>query len=117
MKSIEIKIDVERNTLICGISGGNAYLPPGTTVEWQSAGRSGPFTLQFFRLGLENDSNTTDVSGLDSWPFSEPAEPKGGVTTPSHKFQGRLNADKAVAYKYCVTVGNMRLDPIIIVDK
>lgn len=117
MQSIEIKIDVERNTLICGRSGGNAYLSPGSTVEWQSAQGSGPFTLQFFRLGLETDSEETDVRRLDSWPFSEPGEPKGGVFTPTTRFKGRLKADKAVAYKYCVTVGNLRLDPIIVVDR
>jgi hypothetical protein len=116
MQSIQIEIDVARNTLICGINGGNAYLPPGATVEWHSAASSSKFTLQFFRLGLETDGKETDVRELPSWPFLDP-EPKGGLVAPTHKFVGHLKADRAVAYKYWVTVGNLRLDPIIVVDR
>lgn len=37
MAATRIKIDVERNALICGANGGNAYLAPGARVKWVSA--------------------------------------------------------------------------------
>jgi hypothetical protein len=58
------------------------------------------------------------VSALPHSPFVEPLP-----TGPHNRFVGTLKeearntpASQYPAYKYYVTVGNLRLDPIIIVD-
>src|SRR5579872_2454132 len=116
MSSTKIRIDVERNTLICGENGGNAWVSPGGRIKWRATGKT-RFTLEFFRLGIESDAKPMDVSALDHWPFEEPPPPRGGIVGPTDEFKGTLKDEKSIAYKYCVTVGNLRLDPIIIVDR
>ena len=112
-----IVIDVQSNTLICGANGGNAYLSPGDRIRWKSADRRLPFTLEFFRLGLEADGECIEVSSLDRWPFADPPEPKRGIVGPTTEFKATLKKKGGAAFKYTVTVGNLRLDPIIIVDR
>lgn len=116
-----IKIDVQRNTLLCGVNGGNAYLEPGDKVKWTSASRDLTFTLEFFQLGLEEaekdykEGRPLDVRALPNWPFDDPPEPKGGVWGPTNEFTGTIAQKKGLAFKYYVTIGNLRLDPILIV--
>lgn len=114
MSATRIKIDVERNTLLCGANGGNAYLSPGDRIKWMSARRDLRFTLEFFQLGLENGKEI-DVPALRSWPFQDPPEPRGGVVGPTDEFKGTLLDEKGLVFKYYVTVGNLRLDPILII--
>lgn len=114
MSTTRIKIDVEHNALICGANGGNAYLYPGDRVRWSSARKELRFTLEFFRLGLE-EGKEIDVSALRSWPFEDPPEPRAGIVGPTDDFRGTLSKQKGAAFKYYVTVGNLRLDPILII--
>ena len=114
MAATKIKIDVERNALICGANGGNAYLAPGDKVKWVSARSDLRFTLEFFQLGLEN-SKEVEVAALHGWPFQDPPEPRGGVVGPTDEFKGTLLNENGLVFKYYVTVGNLRLDPILIV--
>jgi hypothetical protein len=62
----------------------------------------------------------TPTSALTRWPFSYPPNPPtSGVTAPTRKFVGVLKGPgvPATSFKYYVTVGNLTLDPIIIVDR
>lgn len=115
MATTRIEVNVEQNTLQCGVNGGNAYLYPGDKIKWTSAKKNLRFTLEFFRLGLEEEGEPVDVSALDSWPFEDPPEPKGGVVGPTDEFKAVLSNEKGAVFKYYVTVGNLRLDPILIV--
>jgi hypothetical protein len=123
MSTFEIDVEVRNNTLICGVNGGNVLGVPGALLVWRS-GRGDPrFTLEFFRLAAEPerevpaDRKVIDVKGLPHWPFIEP-EPEGGLVGPTREFSGTLKKDgEPVAYKYYVSVENLRLDPIVIVDR
>ena len=122
--TFEIDITVQNNTLVIGMNGGNIVAQAGDRVVWRTAGK--PFTLEFFQLASEpshqarkdNAGIKIDVSALSRWPFAEPPEPPNGIVGPTHEFVGVLS-DKIApssAFMYYVTVGNLRLDPIIIWD-
>jgi len=111
-----IDIGVSGNILTCGINGGNTRACETTRLSWRSRVPQMPFTLEFFRLGLENDGDT-DVAHLRGWPFEEDAPP-GGVVGPTTEFTGTLRREEKLAvYEYVIAIGNLRLDPIIIVDR
>ena len=112
---VKIKIDVKRNTVVCGTNGGNLRLPRGSSVLWRIACRR-RFQLEFFRLVIEGEP-AADTSARAQWPFSDPPRPPaGGVVGPTDEFEGTLKDEGGVAFKYYITVGNLPLDPIIIVD-
>jgi hypothetical protein len=122
MSAIEISVDVRNNTVVCGVNGGNVLGSAGTQVVWRAENDSLEFTLEFFRLAAEPqrdtpaDCKSLDVRRLPRWPFKEP-EPKLGIVGPTREFAGTFKEDTDLrAYKYYVTVENLRLDPIVIVD-
>jgi hypothetical protein len=122
--TFEIDITVKNNTLIIGMNGGNIVAQPGDRVVWRTAPGGQPFTLEFFQLASEpslqarkdNARVNIDVSALPRWPFAEPPEPPNGIVGPTPEFVGILSDKMAPssAFLYYVTVGNLRLDPIII---
>jgi hypothetical protein len=125
MAIFEIDITVQHNTLVIGLNGGNIVAAPGDRVLWRTAPGGTPFTLEFFQLASEPSQNARkddagvkiDVAALSRWPFAEPPEPpKNGIVGPTHEFVGVLSDEIAPssAFMYYVTVGNLRLDPIII---
>jgi hypothetical protein len=123
----EIDITIQHNTLVAGLNGGNIVAGPGDRLLWRTAPGGLPFTLEFFQLASEPSLEerqddaclNIDVAGLQRWPFAEPPEPPGGVVGPTHAFAGVLSnkVARSSAFKYYVTVGNLRLDPIIIWGK
>lgn len=113
-----LKIRVDSGSVLCGTVGGNADLKGGQRVEWVS---DHPFTLEFFRTPYEADEQCDprdeqcDPVKLDGWPFSDPERARD-VSWPVKSFAGVLKPGFAL-FKYSITVGNLRLDPIIIVDR
>jgi hypothetical protein len=122
MGTIRIEIDVQHNTVICGENGGHVRVRPGDRIKWQSADRERRFTLEFFRLAFEGGEAKVDVRELGHWPFVD-SKPERGIVGPTSEFLGTLKDKKKLkdgeyaAFKYYVTVGNLRLDPIIIIDR
>jgi hypothetical protein len=123
-----VDISIENNTLVVGENGGNVVGAPENSVAWQTGDDQPMFTLEFFQLISEptgaarkdKSCDHTDVAAQPRWPFSYPPEPpKNGVIGPTRKFVGVLKgpAEPATSFKYYVTVNNLRLDPIIIVDR
>ena len=122
VSTIQIEIDIQENTLICGRNGGSTYGYAGTRITWRSRRTDLPFTLEFFRLGLETDGQI-DVSKLARWPFTD-EPPRGDIVGPRTEFSATLRRhegpdglEELAAYEYFLAVRNLRLDPIIIVDK
>ncbi len=116
MATIPIDISVLNNTLIVGANGGSARGYPGARILWRAVSQNVAFVLEFFQLAVEAQK-PTDVRELKRWPFNEP-QPPNGVVGPTREFLGTLSdAAGGTQFKYYVTVGNLRLDPIIIVDK
>jgi hypothetical protein len=122
MSVIEIDIYVQNNTLIVGVNGGNITGAPGDTVVWSAGEGVETFTLQFFRLAAEPAANVDcdriDVAKLSRWPFAG-SPPLNGVVGPVDNFAGVLSGSgqPATAFKYTVSVGNLQLDPIVILDR
>jgi hypothetical protein len=119
---IEVDVSVQNNTLIVGVNGGNVTAAPGDRVVWRAGQGVRAFTLQFFRLAPEPAANAERrrivVQDLSPWPFTgEP--PENGIVGPTERFEGTLleDADPAMAFKYTVAVGNLQLDPIVIIDR
>jgi hypothetical protein len=110
-----IKIDVRRGVVTCGASGGHLRAPHGTQITWTSQGEDKKFELEFLQLGLESAGAAHE---LVHWPFEEPQSTR---TWPTNTFVGTLKKlgteDHAPVYKYNVRVGDLLLDPIIIIDK
>ena len=124
-QTFEVEISIENNTLVVGANGGNVVGAPGDRIIWRSAPGGPPFSLQFFQLAAEptaqasNDDacSEIDVSTLPSWPFSRPDEfPDEPVTFFEAVLEGK-STPATMPFKYYVTVGNLRLDPIVIIDK
>jgi hypothetical protein len=124
-QTFEVEISVKHNTLVVGTNGGNVVGAPGDRIIWRSAKEGPRFSLEFFQLGAEAPKQDaprdaigikTDVSTLPSWPFSHP---KHFPREPVHEFEAVLEGKSvpATPFKYYVTVGNLRLDPIVIIDK
>jgi len=110
-----IQIDVQNGTVTCGASGGHVRLPHGTQITWTSKGADKKFELEFSQLGLESAGAPRE---LVHWPFEEPMSSRSG---PTNIFVGTLkkigSGGHAPVYKYNVRVGDLLLDPIIIIDK
>ena len=110
---ITIKIDVRNGKIICGAAGGHVRAPHGTVIKWESTGDDKKFELEFSQLGIEAAEAGAE---LEDWPFQERPPP-----APTNTFVGTLKSlasnDRAPVYKYNVKVGNLLLDPIIIVDE
>ncbi len=124
-RTFEVDITVQNNTLVVGMNGGNITAAPGDRVLWRTAPGGTPFTLEFFQLASEpslarkdHARVNIDVAALPRWPFADPPEPPGGVVGPTDTFVGVLSEKIAPysAFLYYVTVGNLRLDPILIWD-
>jgi len=118
----EVDISVQNNTLVVGVNGGNVTAAPEDRIIWRAGHGVKTFTLQFFQLGAEPAANEERrrivVQDLLPWPFTgEP--PKGGVVGPTERFEGTLAGKSvpATAFKYSVVVGNLQLDPVVIVDR
>jgi len=118
MATIPIDISVLNNTLIVGANGGNARGAAGTKLMWRAVSQNVVFKLEFFQLATEAaERKPINVQLLKRWPFDEP-EPGGGVVGPTKQFTGTLSKGAENSqFKYAVTVDNLHLDPIIIVDK
>jgi hypothetical protein len=124
----EVDITVENNTIVVGVNGGNIVGKPENRVLWRTGADQPPFTLEFFQVASEPTAaarkddacGRTDVAALPRWPFSDPPEPPAnGVIGPTRSFAGTLKGpgEPATSYKYYVSIKNLRLDPIIIVDR
>ena len=131
----EIDIAVENNTIIVGTNGGNITGAPGDKIMWRATAGTPPFSLAFFQLAPEPAvklgarasararagaaKGHTDVAALARWPFVEPPEPPGGITAPALSFCATLsgNFEPPTPFKYTIIVGNLQLDPIIIIDR
>lgn len=110
---ITIKIDVRDGKIVCGGKGGHVRAPHQTVIAWKSTGDDKKFQLEFAQLGIETADAADDPA---HWPFQE-APPSG----PTNSFVGTLKKLTAnglpPVYKYNVKVGNLILDPIVIVDR
>ena len=134
-KTIEIEISITSNTLIVGVNGGNVTAEPGDHICWRAGQGVKAFTLQFYRLAAEPVAGTpghppagapaaaarvnhVPVVSLPRWPFTG-KEPPNDVVGPTERFEGTLlpEGTPAVAFKYTVSVGNLSLDPIVIIDR
>ena len=119
---IEIDVSVLNNTLVVGVNGGNVTGEPGDTILWQAGDGVENFTLQFFRLVPEptanEDCDEVSVAEEPHWPFAE-SPPRHGIVGPTDKFEGTLMGESkpASAFKYCVTAGNLQIDPVVIIDR
>jgi hypothetical protein len=127
-RTFEVDISVKNNTVVVGVNGGNIVGKPETRVLWRTGIDEPPFTLEFFQVVSEptvaaskdDACGNTDVAALPRWPFSDPPQaPPNGVIGPTRSFVGTLKGpgEPATSYKYYVSVQNLRLDPIIIVDR
>jgi hypothetical protein len=132
----ELDIAVENNTIIVGTNGGNVTGAPGDKIIWRVANGTPDFQLAFFQLaaepavkvGARASARTRaaaakghiDVATLPRWPFVDPPEPPGGITAPVRHFCGTLRGNfeqPPTSFKYQIIIGNLMLDPIIIVDE
>lgn len=119
---IEIEISVLNNTLVVGVNGGNVTGEPGDRVVWLAGDGVEEFTLQFFRLVPEptanEDCDEIAVADQPHWPFSQD-RPRNGIVGPTDEFEGTLMGESkpASGFKYCVTAGNLQLDPVVIIDR
>jgi hypothetical protein len=127
-KTIEIEVSITSNTLIVGVNGGNVTAEPGDHICWRAGQGVKAFTLQFYRLAAEPAAggapagaarvSHVPVVSLPRWPFTG-KEPPNDLVGPTEKFEGTLlpEGNPAVAFKYTVSVGNLSLDPIVIIDR
>ena len=111
-----IQIDVKDGKITCGKNGGHIRVPHGTAITWTSTGTDKKFQLEFSQLGVETAATARQ---LEHWPFEKPEGPEPG---PTNTFTGTLKAlpqgpGHPPVYKYNVRVGDLLLDPIIIVDR
>ena len=135
-KTIEIDVSIVSNTLIVGINGGNVTAEPGDRVCWRAGAGVKAFTLQFYRLASEPAGvgapptnvhaagavaprGHVPVVNLPRWPF-EGRQPPHDIVGPTEWFEGTLSGElgsPATGFKYTVSVGNLQLDPIVIIDR
>jgi hypothetical protein len=124
-KLFEVDISIQNNTLIVGASGGNIAGRPGDRILWRARHGVPTFTLQFFQLGAEpaKGDECTDVprvQELPQWPFTGEVPPHGiAKANREGIFEGTLaeHPNAATGFKYSVIVGNLQLDPVVIVDR
>jgi hypothetical protein len=118
-KTTHIGFEVRDNTIICGANGGNVSGYEGDTIVWTSADPDAEWLLQFVPLGLENEG-AAPLNDLSEWPFTKTG-PSNGIVVATREFQGTLREFRhpdhrqPVAFKYTLTIGKLRLDPIVIV--
>ncbi len=119
----EVDISIQNNTLIVGAAGGNVTGAPGDRILWRAGRGVEAFTLQFFQLGAEpavNDRrDLIPVQKLSRWPFTSTPPADGIVRSDDGCFEGILgqHSNPATGFKYSVAVGNLQLDPVVIVDR
>jgi hypothetical protein len=110
---ITIKIDVRDGQINCGANGGHVRAPHQSVITWKSTGDDKKFELEFFRLETET---TGAAAENEHWPFQEAPS-----SAPTNTFVGTLKklapSDSPPVYKYNVKVGNIVLDPVVIVDR
>ena len=110
---ITVKIDVRDGKITCGANGGHLRVPHQTAITWKSTGEDKKFELEFFRLGIETGDA---VAEHEHWPFQEKPP-----AAPTNSFTGTLKklapSGLPPVYKYNVKVGNLLLDPVVIVDR
>jgi len=120
----EVDISIQNNTLIVGVNGGNVTAAPGDKILWRAGHGVKAFTLQFFQLGAEpavhEERARIPVAELRPWPFTGDVPPGGiGRSNDKGQFEGTLMGPSipATGFKYSVIVGNLQLDPVVIVDR
>ncbi len=99
-----VQVNVGQGTIWCTPNAGALRTPPRSVVYWKC---SHPFTVSFRQLGgshaplptLASTGPADDVQSIQLRPSPVAA------------------AAQAPYYEYTVTVGNLVVDPIIIVDK
>jgi hypothetical protein len=100
-----ITIQVKNGKISCTPLGGNVRARQLTALEWDC---DEDFSLAFALL---------DGKDTPAWPFQHAQPP---VAKRDRPFTGTLKriepGTEPPAYKYTITVGRHRLDPIIIVD-
>jgi len=99
-----VQINVGQGTIWCTPNGGALRVPPRSVVYWKC---NHPFTISFQQLGGAD-------TPLPTLPSSGPANDVQSVQLRPSPVTGD---DQAPYYEYTVTVGNLVVDPIIIVDK
>jgi len=124
---VHVDVAIQNNTLIVGVNGGNVTAYAGDKIEWRAGAGVKAFTLEFFRLAAEPHTKRDHGNGppivvadLQRSPFAFTEPPlRDGVVGPTNHFVGTLasNAGHGVAFKYTVKVGNLQLDPIVIIDR
>ena len=120
----EVDISIQNNTLVVGVNGGNVTAAPGDRIIWRAREGVQAFTLRFFQLGAEPAVNAArgriSVKDLSPWPFAGEMPPGGIVNSNAEGlFEGTLKGPNipAKGFKYSVVVGNLQLDPVVIVDR
>jgi len=114
-----VHVSLANNQIKCGSNGGHLFLKSTAAgggdmqVSWQWFGAPAgqQFSLQFLPLVLEDDQDPTMV-----WPFVGTA-PYGGLTQPSNNHTFTVKPGIIFLGKYTVFVGNLHLDPVIIIER
>jgi len=99
-----VQINVGQGTIWCTPNAGALRVPPRSVVYWKC---NHPFTIGFQQLGGTHAPLATLAS-------SGPAD---DVQSVQLRPSPVADAAQAPYYEYTVTVGNLVVDPIIIVDK
>jgi hypothetical protein len=99
-----VQINVGQGTIWCTPNAGALRVPPRSVVYWKC---SHPFTIGFQQLGGTS-------APLPTLPSSGPAN---DVQSVQLRPSPVAETAQAPYYEYTVTVGDLVVDPIIIVDK
>ena len=114
-----IHVSLAGNQIKCGSNGGNLFLKSTTaaggqmqvTWQWFGAPQGQQFSLQFLPLVLEDDEDPTTA-----WPFvGDCTVRRSHAAGDQHTFT--LKPDINYLGKYTVFVGNLHLDPVIIIER
>jgi hypothetical protein len=108
------------NLIQVGNKGGNLRLrskqangdPMSIKFKWVGSPNGQTFRLHFFGLSMEDDPSPT----APFWPFKERPIPAGGLTDEKEEHIFTLE-DWNHLGKYSVIVGNLHLDPVIIIER
>lgn len=99
-----VQVNVGQGTIWCTPNAGALRVPPRSVVYWKC---NHPFTIGFQQLGGSH-------APLPTLASSGPAD---DVQSVQLRPSPVADAAQAPYYEYTVTVGNLVVDPIIIVDK
>lgn len=99
-----VQVNVGQGTIWCTPNAGALRVPPRSVVYWKC---NHPFTVGFQQLGGSH-------APLPTLASSGPAD---DVQSVQLRPSPVADAAQAPYYEYTVTVGNLVVDPIIIVDK